>query len=500
MPNPETFDGINTRGTETLIPCKDATARSGIEAINGKIPSAASSSNKLVDTSAMNTAIGNAIAAAYKPAGTKTVAELTSSLLVAANLGNVYNMTDAGTTTADFMEGAGKPIRIGDDIGICEPTSGTFKFNILSGFIDTSGFQNKTLDTAITVDGTQETTVEGALGAINTLAGANKTAIGNIKDGTTIDSFGDVETALSDKVDKVNGKGLSTNDFTDAYKAKVDGAFPRSEQAVLGAKNLCPNTGVTTEHNNVTFTVNDDDTILTSGTATGGRAKLVYTIYYHGPNNPILTGCPENGGDNYWIDLYDYNTSQHNNEYGSGAITTIQDGDKIDVNINIKEGFNATGLIFKPMLSIDGGEYVPPAMTNRKLSEEVTDQIFEPQHNPNYDSSLSFRIGDNDSHVIVHKIGKIVVINIHDLVVNEAVTLTAWVPLLINLPARAKQIGTGIDYFHGVLYKNRNEVIPVQIDARQIDGVSYGTTLQPSSNVSLNANDKLFGTIVYVCQ
>lgn len=29
---------------------------------------------------------------------------------------------------------------------------------------------------------------------------------------------------LSGKVDKVTGKGLSTNDFTDAYKAKVDGA------------------------------------------------------------------------------------------------------------------------------------------------------------------------------------------------------------------------------------------------------------------------------------
>lgn len=29
---------------------------------------------------------------------------------------------------------------------------------------------------------------------------------------------------LSGKVDKVSGKGLSTNDFTDAYKSKVDGA------------------------------------------------------------------------------------------------------------------------------------------------------------------------------------------------------------------------------------------------------------------------------------
>lgn len=33
-----------------------------------------------------------------------------------------------------------------------------------------------------------------------------------------------VDIDLSGKVDKVSGKGLSTNDFTDAYKNKIDGA------------------------------------------------------------------------------------------------------------------------------------------------------------------------------------------------------------------------------------------------------------------------------------
>lgn len=52
---------------------------------------------------------------------------------------------------------------------------------------------------------------------------ANADAINAIKDGQTIDSFADVESALADKVDKVNGKGLSTNDYTDADKAIVGG-------------------------------------------------------------------------------------------------------------------------------------------------------------------------------------------------------------------------------------------------------------------------------------
>jgi hypothetical protein len=44
-----------------------------------------------------------------------------------------------------------------------------------------------------------------------------------ILDGTDIDSFGDVETALATKVDKVQGKGLSSNDYDDSAKAIVDG-------------------------------------------------------------------------------------------------------------------------------------------------------------------------------------------------------------------------------------------------------------------------------------
>lgn len=95
-----------------------------------------------------------------------------------------------------------------------------------------SAKQPKTLDTAITVDGTQETTVEGALGAINTLAAGNKTAIGNIKDGTTIDSFADVESALSGILD-----GTTIDSFGDVETALSD----KVDTSDLGA-----NSGVAT--------------------------------------------------------------------------------------------------------------------------------------------------------------------------------------------------------------------------------------------------------------
>lgn len=46
--------------------------------------------------------------------------------------------------------------------------------------------------------------------------------------GTATESFntlGEMETAIKNKVDKVDGKGLSTNDFTDADKAKLNSAL-----------------------------------------------------------------------------------------------------------------------------------------------------------------------------------------------------------------------------------------------------------------------------------
>ena len=58
----------------------------------------------------------------------------------------------------------------------------------------------------------------------------------------------EVDTALANKVDKVNGKGLSTNDFTTAYKNKLDGIAANANNYVhpTGDGNLhVPATGTT---------------------------------------------------------------------------------------------------------------------------------------------------------------------------------------------------------------------------------------------------------------
>lgn len=266
---------------ETEYNLKDAQARSDISIINSKIPSAASSSNKLVDTTAMNDAIGSAVSSAYHAAGSATVAQLTSSLLIAANEGNVYNMSDSGVTTADFVEGAGKPIRVGDDVGICQPTLGVYKFNLLSGFV------------AVDTNPTQSSANPVSSGGVySELAG--------IKDGQSIDSFADVETALADKVDKVTGKGLSTNDYDNTAKGIVTTAQDNIKANTKLIKdtvgwsgknlNVYPYVANSTSADGITATVDDDGSVKINGTATQGTSFLLHTRegYSLVDNHPII--------------------------------------------------------------------------------------------------------------------------------------------------------------------------------------------------------------------
>ena len=101
-----------------------------------------SGSTDLVESGAVKDAIDAAVSSAYHHAGTKTVAQLTHDLLIAANEGNVYNITDSGTTTSDFIEGIGKTIYEGSNVGICK-VGNAYMFDLLSGFVDTTNFVQK---------------------------------------------------------------------------------------------------------------------------------------------------------------------------------------------------------------------------------------------------------------------------------------------------------------------------------------------------------------------
>ena len=107
-----------------------------------------------------------------------------------------------GTTTGTLER-----LKIGDEIYSVEGGG--------SGTSDYDALNNKPQIAGVTLSGDK---------SLADLGIASASAVSGILDGTDIDSFGDVETALGDKVDKVNGKGLSTNDYDDTEKAAVTAA------------------------------------------------------------------------------------------------------------------------------------------------------------------------------------------------------------------------------------------------------------------------------------
>jgi len=81
---------------------------------------------------------------AIVPKGTKTFAQLAPATdLVAANVGFMWNISDAFETTADFVEGAGHAIPAGANVYVANPSTGVYKYDIFQGMYDLSGYALK---------------------------------------------------------------------------------------------------------------------------------------------------------------------------------------------------------------------------------------------------------------------------------------------------------------------------------------------------------------------
>ena len=99
-------------------------------------------------TSNVNSLISAAVAGAYKAKGSVAFASLPA--LASATIGDVYNVTDQFSTTADFMEGTGKTYSAGTNVVCVDAGSGTKKWDVLAGFVDLAGYVAKTDMVAIT--------------------------------------------------------------------------------------------------------------------------------------------------------------------------------------------------------------------------------------------------------------------------------------------------------------------------------------------------------------
>ena len=200
--------------------------------------------------------ISAAISSVYKPAGSTTFAALPAP---AANvLGNVYNVTDAFTTTDQFVEGAGKSYPAGTNVAVVL-VGEDYKYDVLSGMVDLSNYS--TTDEIAQTYATKTEVTTGLSGKVDKVEGsrlmtdAEGTKLAGIEDGAQVNNITSVASgelaineakelsivavaqdkvtgladALAGKVNTEAGKGLSTNDFTTPLLEKLN-ALPAGAQ------------------------------------------------------------------------------------------------------------------------------------------------------------------------------------------------------------------------------------------------------------------------------
>lgn len=101
-------------------------------------PTSGDNSTRIATTAFVEGEIARTVSGVYRPAGSIAFAQLPA--LTAAHVGEVYDITDAFVTTADFVEGAGISYPAGTDVAIVEPSEGVYKYDAMSGMVDLSNY------------------------------------------------------------------------------------------------------------------------------------------------------------------------------------------------------------------------------------------------------------------------------------------------------------------------------------------------------------------------
>ena len=126
-----------------------------------------------------------------------------------------------------------------------------------------------------------------------------------------------------------------------------------------GGKNKLQVTATTRTVNGVTFTVNDDNTVLVNGTASGGNAAFALINdeqeqkFVDVDAEFVLSGCPSGGSTTgYRLQWYLYETGKSAIDTGNGSaafkpVTT--DG---NLSIVVNNGTSCNNLVFKPMIRL----------------------------------------------------------------------------------------------------------------------------------------------------
>ena len=144
---------VTSKSVNIIVPTKTSqiTNDSGFltshQDISGKADKSTTLSGYGITNAYTKEQVDGMISSLYTPGGSVAFANLPAA--DKAHLGMVYNVTDAFSTTASFVEGTGKNYPAGTNVVVVS-VDGGYKYDVLAGFIDLSGYAKASDITAIT--------------------------------------------------------------------------------------------------------------------------------------------------------------------------------------------------------------------------------------------------------------------------------------------------------------------------------------------------------------
>lgn len=147
------------------------------------------------------------VASAYKAAGSVAFASLPT--LAATEEGKVYNVTDAFSTTDDFIEGAGKSYPAGTNVVCIDTGDETFKWDVLAGMVDLSAYDTADVAAGKVATAKQEA-IEAAAADATSKANAALVDAKEYADGLNTAMGGRVAAVEADKHTHANKALLDT--------------------------------------------------------------------------------------------------------------------------------------------------------------------------------------------------------------------------------------------------------------------------------------------------
>lgn len=148
-----------------------------------------------------------------------------------------------------------------------------------------------------------------------------------------------------------------TDDTYEPYTESIDERLIKNKsdiavnKSTLGyqCKNLFKNTAVSQTAYGVTFTVNDDKSIIVDGTATRNIYFNIGEYYFEADKQYILNGCPSGGSGTKYFLAYS-GMAGHQYDTGSGTTFSVSESVTKAMLLVIVSGQTVSNLTFYPML------------------------------------------------------------------------------------------------------------------------------------------------------